>query len=187
MSRINELDNLEEKQALKQRLKSQKQNDIDRKLTDKERKGQSLENLRKKREKKQDRNYEPDRSDRARQRTAYTSSEASDYEEYESKPQKVRLNNQESFVMSYQDALSIQVKRDDVENWLHKPSFEKTLKGCLVRISLGAQNSGGPVYRCCYVTGTDNLISRDCRIPQKIQIKQGNDENMHESFTWKSN
>jgi hypothetical protein len=51
---------------------------------------------------------------------------------------------------SYEEALKIQLKRDEIEQWLHRPMFEKTLKGCLVKVSLGASGDTREiVYRCC--------------------------------------
>jgi hypothetical protein len=55
--------------------------------------------------------------------------------------------------MSLEDALAIQITRDQVEKWLHKPMFHKALKGTLIRLSLG-NSSGEPVYRCCMISDT---------------------------------
>ena len=128
-------------------------------MTDRQRKGQSLENLRKKREKKANTRRsafsgDDDEAKTKKKRTAYDSdSEVSDnyrYDEEDEEEEKAKA------IMSYEDALSIQITRDKAESWLYKPDFERTLKGCLARVSLGSIGGGGsrePVYRCVYIAG----------------------------------
>jgi RNA polymerase-associated protein RTF1 len=141
--RRKKIEQLEEKQALKQRIISQST----QKLTEKQKKGQSLEKLRKKREKKNS-NSRPSRGEASEKKNRTYSSEESESENefYENdKDPKITLN----------DALKIQIKRDDIEQWLQKPMFQKTIRGCLVRISIGSTpDSREPIYRCCYIQET---------------------------------
>ncbi|KAJ3276752.1 NADPH-dependent diflavin oxidoreductase 1 [Terramyces sp. JEL0728] len=133
--RREKLDQLNERTILKNRVKSQQKVMESAKLTDRQRKGQTLENLRKSREKR-----EKERSSRfsekSEKRIRMDSDESDESEDdYDDLPKKNKHPP-----ITYEDALSIQIKRDELEQWLHKPMFEKSAKGCFLRLSLG--NSG---------------------------------------------
>lgn len=129
------------------------------KLTERQRKGQSLENLRKKRERKANARRSAFSGDddeaKPRKKRTYNDSDSdvsNDYrfDDEEEEEEKARA------IISYEEALSIQLTRDKAESWLYKPDFERAIKGCLARISLGNIGGGGsrePVYRCVYIAG----------------------------------
>ncbi|KAJ3262278.1 hypothetical protein HK103_002691 [Boothiomyces macroporosus] len=141
--RREKLDQLNERMILKDRVKSQQKVLDNSKLTERQRKGQTLENLRKSREKR-----EKERSNRSstksekRLRTYSDDSEESE-DDYDDSPKKSKHPP-----ITYEEALSIQIKRDELEQWLHKPMFEKAIKGCFLRLSLGNSGVGKElVYR----------------------------------------
>jgi len=49
--------------------------------------------------------------------------------------------------VNYQDMLKMMVKRDELAKWHDTPNWEKTIKGCFVRISVGTNESGEPIYK----------------------------------------
>ena len=133
------------------------------KLTDRQKKGQSLEILRKKREKKanaRSRAFSENSSDlKSRKKKSSYDSESDASNDYSL--QEDEEEDKTSPVVTYQNALSIQLTRNKAENWLYKPDFERTIKGCLARVSLGNIGSGNrePVYRCVYITGKVFIIA----------------------------
>jgi len=152
--RRKKFDALEERNILQKRLKSQSSAQSDRKLTERERKGQQLEKLRKKRESKASKSRTFDSSAKKRKK-GYSDDEEEEEAEYSDYYQDYE-DEKEAQTVKYEDVLSIQLRRDDAETWLYKPDFEKSIKGCFARLSLGTQSSayGGarePVYRCVYI------------------------------------
>lgn len=140
---------MNERMILKDRVKSQQKVLDNSKLTERQRKGQTLENLRKSREKR-----EKERSNRSstksekRLRTYSDDSEESE-DDYDDSPKKSKHPP-----ITYEEALSIQIKRDELEQWLHKPMFEKAIKGCFLRLSLGNSGVGKElVYRVVLIEG----------------------------------
>ena len=146
---------------LQNRLKSQKQQQkapIDKKLSEREKKGRQLEDLRKKREKKANRSGSRSLDPAGKKkRRGYSDSESEDvsddyYQDYEEQEEKAVSN------LTYENAISIQLRRDDAEKWLYKPDFEKTIRGCFARLSLGTTVGSGStreaVYRCVYIADT---------------------------------
>ncbi|KAJ3304260.1 hypothetical protein HDV03_002997 [Kappamyces sp. JEL0829] len=158
--RRKKLDALEERMILKKRLKSQSQrrnesvaND---KLTDRQRKGQTLELLKKKRANKVSggRTFEADAKSKKKKGYDLGSDEEDEYG-YDGYDDEEEEDTKKKREISYEDALSIQLTRDNAEAWLYRPDFENTIKGCFVRLSLGSSGPNRePVYRCVYVADT---------------------------------
>jgi hypothetical protein len=135
-----------------------KNSSSDRKMTDRERKGQQLESLRKKRAE----STKSGSKSRKKTRQEYSSDSDHDsmdgtdddyYKDYEEDKESAAK------VITYEEMLQIQLKRDDADSWLYKPEFEKVIKGCFARVSLGAGSASvngnrEPVYRCVYITDT---------------------------------
>lgn len=134
-------------------------------MTEKQRKGQSLEQLRKKRENKakgRSSTYGVDSDTKRKRKNTYDSQSDDYYSEEEEEVEEKKPSK-----ISYQDVLSIQITRDKAEQYLFKPDFENTLTGCLARISLGSSMVGGvreAIYRCVYIAGTfiKVLINQSC-------------------------
>ncbi|KAI8893216.1 hypothetical protein BC833DRAFT_609181 [Globomyces pollinis-pini] len=147
--RRKKLDRLEERSQIKKKVQLQKHDQLDRPMTDREKKGQTLENLRRKREKRIS-----DRSSRVVEQEVYRRRDRSDSDEsdYDDKYQAVKMEEP----MSHTDAIALQLTRDELETWLYKPNFERTIKGCLAKVSLGVSGEVAreQVYRCVYITDT---------------------------------
>jgi RNA polymerase-associated protein RTF1 len=138
-----QLDQLEEKLILKKKLKQKESGN--EKLTERQKKGHSFETLRKKREQKQGKTVDAKDKATKKYRGYDWESDRSDYSDYD-QPEK------EKFKLKLEDVLAIQVKRDDLEEWLHKPMFVKSVTGCFIRVSLGTSaENREPVYRCVYI------------------------------------
>jgi RNA polymerase-associated protein RTF1 len=131
---------------LKRKLKQKQSQDYTgSKLTDRQRKGQTFDTLRKKREQKQGKSREPADRPVKKYRGYATESDQSDWYSDEEPVKK------EAFQMKLADALSLQVRRDDLESWLHKPMFAKVVTGCFARLALGPGEGRESVYRCVYI------------------------------------
>src|SRR4051812_5080166 len=117
---------MEERLMLKQRLDSQNESKKHgQNLTDRQKKGQRLGELRKKRESRQSQKGKSSvgkRNDYENDTDSDLSNNAYAYDDDEQEEKVVPP-------MSFEDALALQVKRDEAEEWLYKPDFEKTIKG----------------------------------------------------------
>lgn len=143
---------MEERSILKMRL-SQKKKDRNgslilepgptKPLTEKERKGNSLETLRKKREKK------------ASSRSGTDIKRRKKIQGYSSDSDRSRITSddeEEEVDVTLEKAISIQLTREKAEAWLYKPDFEKAIKGCFARVVLPNQpGSKEMFYRCVYI------------------------------------
>jgi RNA polymerase-associated protein RTF1 len=84
------------------------------------------------------------------------SDDQSAYEDQDNDYGKSKKNVDESKYQeaSYSDILSVQLKRTDLEKWANTPFFDKTVKGCFVRLAVGMDpTTKEQVYRVTYITG----------------------------------
>ncbi|KAF0287738.1 RNA polymerase-associated protein RTF1 [Amphibalanus amphitrite] len=56
------------------------------------------------------------------------------------------------YVTGREDLLKIRLSRHKLEKWCHAPFFADTVKGCFVRVGIGNNGAGRPVYRVAEVT-----------------------------------
>ena len=59
--------------------------------------------------------------------------------------------------ISYEDlkgaVTSVQLLRNQLEDWIDKPFFDDTVVGCFVRVNIGTAREGESSYRLCEVVG----------------------------------
>ena len=112
-------------------------------LTDRQKKEQSLDLLRKRREKISKKSVS--------QRDLDSDVEYEDQYEEEEDDFVVEEDDVDEKA-THEDLLKIQIKRNDIEKWCWRPMFEKAIRGCFVRVSLGPDSKTKEVvYRCCEV------------------------------------
>jgi len=77
----------------------------------------------------------------------------------------------------------VKIKRDKMEQWCHLPFFEKLVIGCFVRIGIGQNDGGKPVYRIAEVlevceTAKVYAISHTskARTNKGLKLRHGNQE-----------
>ena len=119
-------------------------------LTDRQKKEQSLDLLRKRREKMSKKSL----IQRDLDSDVDYNEDNTGYDDDEEQDDYVSDGDEKA---TYEDMLKIQIKRHEIEKWCWKPMFEKAIKGCFVKVSLG-QNSQTKetVYRCCEILGIED-------------------------------
>ncbi|CAK9293506.1 unnamed protein product [Gordionus sp. m RMFG-2023] len=69
-----------------------------------------------------------------------SSQSSSDYEDTSNLESKAEL------ITTREQLSKIRLSRNKLEKWVHMPFFEKTVKGCFLRVGIG-QHEGKPIYR----------------------------------------
>ncbi|KAI9001657.1 hypothetical protein BC832DRAFT_562269 [Gaertneriomyces semiglobifer] len=146
-----------------------------RQATEKTKFSDSISNLRKQRERKNARAREEgeigeDRDERRRHRSHSRSASLSDADEYDGPRRRKSVSphsKPRAELPSYSEIRSIQVTRTEIKEWVFRPSFDKTVKGCFVRYGLGPdpQDPSRSVYRLCLV--------EDVRQTSRVYIIEG--------------
>ena len=132
-------------------------------LTDRQKKEQSLDLLRKRREKMSKKSVVQRDLDSD---VDYSDNQYDD--EYDNDEQDYSTEVTGDEMATYEDLLKIQIKRHDIEKWCWKPMFEKTIKGCFAKVSLGAnQQTKETIYRCCEILGIEEY-KRPYRVNQTL-------------------
>jgi len=137
--RANKKQILMERLEVKRKLKEGKKNKVSSsrhltrhdKLTEKEKKSESLSDLRRKREKKRSKmDYEDKRS------RAFSDSESED--NYEKEEQEV---------ITLEELNSVRISRDELEKWVYTSFFNKTVIGAYARLGIGFDTNKNYIYR----------------------------------------
>ncbi|KAJ3056118.1 RNA polymerase-associated protein rtf1 [Rhizophlyctis rosea] len=172
------LEQVEEHQAIYRRIQERNRNEASRRkssvteekrrrpLTEKERRGEQLASLKKERDRKSARaaNQAEEPQSRSR-RSSYSQSETSDME-LDDDRQRFKVSVKErksdrktedkpfSQPMTIEEIRSIQLKRSDIERFLHADFFDSTVTGAFLRLGLGLDpHSKERVYRVCQIDG----------------------------------
>ena len=144
------------------------------KITEREKKGRSLDKLRESREKRAKANRTRHIEKKERKLKGYSSETENSMAE----------DDFESPAMTFEEGLSIQVKRDDLADWIHKPMFDKAITGCLAKVSLGgSSNIKETVYRCVLIENIHEY-HRKYKVNSRLtnlalNLSHGNSQKVH--------
>jgi len=137
--RANKKQILMERLEVKRKLKEGKKNKVSSsrhltrhdKLTEKEKKSESLSDLKRKREKKRSKMDNEDKRNRA-----FSDSESED--NYEKEEQEV---------ITLEELNSVRISRDELEKWVYTSFFNKTVIGAYARLGIGFDSNKNYIYR----------------------------------------
>ncbi|ORX84697.1 plus-3-domain-containing protein [Anaeromyces robustus] len=124
------------KEGKKNRISSSRHSTRRDKLTEKEKKSESLSDLKRKREKKRSKLAEKDDNDR--RRNTWSDSESED--NYEAK-------EAEQEVITLEELNSVRISRDELEQWVYTSFFNKTVIGAYCRLGIGFDSNKKYIYR----------------------------------------
>jgi len=136
--------NLMERLEIKKKLKEGNKHKISSsrhltrhdKLSEKEKKSESLYDLKRKREKKRSKLAEKDNEEK-RIRSTYSDSESDDYDNKDS----------EQEVITLEELNSVRISRDELEKWVYTSFFNKTVIGGYARLGIGFDSNKHYIYR----------------------------------------
>jgi hypothetical protein len=142
--RADKKQNLKERLEIKRKLKKGKMNKTNSsrhlsrhdKLSEKERKSESLSDLRRKREKKRSK-LSNENEEEKRDRIWSDSESEDNYESRESEQEVVTL----------EELNSIRISRDELEKWVYTSLFNKTVIGGYARLGIGFDSNKNYIYR----------------------------------------
>jgi len=135
---------LKERLEVKRKLKEGKKNKISSsrhltrhdRMTEKEKKSESLSDLRRKREKKRSKMANDNDEDK-RNRSTWSDSESDDNDAKEP----------EQEVITLEELNSIRISRDELEKWVYTSFFNKTVIGGYARLGIGFDSNKNYIYR----------------------------------------
>lgn len=90
------------------------------------------------------------RDSKRKRRESDDSDYSEEVEEAEVSPRKSGSQALKSITLS--SILSIQLKRDVIENGIYRPSFNDVAQGCFARVNVGRGRNDEPVYRMCQIS-----------------------------------
>ncbi|ORX48675.1 plus-3-domain-containing protein [Piromyces finnis] len=136
---------LMERLEVKRKLKEGKKNKIGSsrhstrhdKLSEKEKKSESLSDLKRKREKKRSKMAYERENEEKRNRSTYSDSESEDFDNKEP----------EQEVITLEEFNSARISRDELEQWAYTPFFNKTVIGGYARLGIGFDSNKNYIYR----------------------------------------
>ncbi|KAJ3170450.1 hypothetical protein HDU87_008790 [Geranomyces variabilis] len=127
--------------------------------TEKSRRATSMAHLRREREKKSAKGRSRDDSDsdyaqeRGQSSKSAKSSDAVDASKSTNRDTKTGEEDVRKSLPSFEEVVSLQLKRAELAEWAFHPHLEKTAKGCFVRYGIGAdtKDPSRNVYRICLI------------------------------------